>query len=139
MRLAPGLLGACPVADPLAESQRRHRARALGAHDHGGLGDELRTGILHSSSPDEAEDRIRGFFDRQRGSPDRGMTVALDRAQLLHTLVSEAMVIGACGGLLAIAWGWPLARLVVTHSTRLLSGWRSAFRLAYLINASLDR
>jgi len=58
-------------------------------------------------------------------------TVALDRAQLLRTLVSEAMVIGTCGGLLAIAWGWPLARLVVTHSTRLLSGWRLGFEFPW--------
>jgi putative ABC transport system permease protein len=51
-------------------------------------------------------------------------TVALDRAQMLRNLTFEAMLIGACGGLLAIAWGWPLARVVVTHSTRLVSGWR---------------
>jgi putative ABC transport system permease protein len=54
-------------------------------------------------------------------------TVGLDRAQLLGHLTCEAMLIGACGGLLAIAWGWPLARLVVTHSTRLVSGWRLTF------------
>lgn len=32
-------------------------------------GDELRTGILHASSPDEAEGRIRAFFERRRSGP----------------------------------------------------------------------
>jgi len=54
-------------------------------------------------------------------------TVALDRPQLLRSLTAEAALIGACGGMLAIAWGWPIARLTVTHSARLVSGWRLGF------------
>jgi putative ABC transport system permease protein len=54
-------------------------------------------------------------------------TVALDRSQLLRSLTLEATMIGACGGILAIAWGWPIARIIVTHSARLVSGWRLHF------------
>ena len=66
------------------------------------------------------------ILDRRR---EIGMlrTVALDRRQLLRDLTGEAMLIGACGGMLAIAWGWPIARVIVTHSTRLVSGWQLAF------------
>ena len=35
-------------------------------------GDDLRTGILHASSPDEAEDRIRAFFEGRRARPPTG-------------------------------------------------------------------
>lgn len=54
-------------------------------------------------------------------------TVALDRRQLVRTLAAEAALIGAAGGLLAVAWGWPIARIIVTHSARMVSGWRIDF------------
>ncbi len=54
-------------------------------------------------------------------------TVALDRRQLVAMLASEAALIGLCGGLLAILWGWPIARIIVTHSARMISGWRLRF------------
>ena len=40
-------------------------------------------------------------------------------------------LIGACGGLLAVAWGWPIARIVVTRSARLVSGWRLDFHFPW--------
>ncbi len=64
-------------------------------------------------------------------------TVALDGAQLLRSLTLEAALIGACGGLLAIAWGWPIARIIVTHSARLVSGLRLDFAFPWRMAALL--
>jgi putative ABC transport system permease protein len=54
-------------------------------------------------------------------------TVAFDRRQLVRSLSAEALLLGVGGGLLAVAWGWPIARIVVTHSCRAVSGWQLAF------------
>jgi len=54
-------------------------------------------------------------------------TVALNRRQVLSTLTAEAVLVGLCGGVLAIAWGWPMAYAIVTHSTRMVSGWQLTF------------
>jgi putative ABC transport system permease protein len=54
-------------------------------------------------------------------------TVALDRRQLACSFTAEAALIGLAGGVLAVAWGWPIARIIVTHSTRMVSGWQLAF------------
>jgi putative ABC transport system permease protein len=60
-------------------------------------------------------------------------TVALDRRQLLGTFTIEAALIGVVGGLLAIVWGWPVAYVIVTHSTRMLSGWQLGFTFPWLM------
>ncbi len=54
-------------------------------------------------------------------------TVALDRRQLGRMFAAEAIVIGLAGGFLAVLWGWPIARIIVTHSARMVSGWQIAF------------
>ncbi len=54
-------------------------------------------------------------------------TVALDRRQLARTFVAEAALIGVAGGVLAVLWGWPIARIIVTHSARMVSGWQLVF------------
>lgn len=54
-------------------------------------------------------------------------TVALDRHQLTRTFVAEATLIGLAGGVLAVVWGWPIARIIVTHSARMVSGWQITF------------
>lgn len=54
-------------------------------------------------------------------------TVALDRRQLGRSFVAEAVLIGLAGGVLAVLWGWPIARIMVTHSARMVSGWQLAF------------
>jgi putative ABC transport system permease protein len=54
-------------------------------------------------------------------------TVALDRRQLMRTFMAEAALIGFAGGTLAIFWGWPIARIIVTHSARMVSGWQLLF------------
>ncbi len=54
-------------------------------------------------------------------------TVALDRRQLASTFAAEAALLGLAGGVLAIVWGWPIAYIIVTHSARMVSGWRLVF------------
>jgi putative ABC transport system permease protein len=54
-------------------------------------------------------------------------TVAFDRGQLARTFMAEAGLLGLAGGVLAIVWGWPIARIIVTHSARAISGWQLAF------------
>lgn len=53
--------------------------------------------------------------------------VALDRRQLGRTFAAEAVLIGLAGGVLAVLWGWPIARIIVTHSARMVSGWQIGF------------
>jgi len=45
----------------------------------------------------------------------------------------EALVLGALGGILATLFAWPVARLLVTQSTRIVSGWSLAFDFPYLM------
>jgi putative ABC transport system permease protein len=54
-------------------------------------------------------------------------SVALSRRQLQGTLSAEALVLGAVGGVMAALFAWPVARLLVTRSTRLVSGWGLVF------------
>lgn len=54
-------------------------------------------------------------------------TVALDRGQLGRSFAAEAVLIGLAGGVLAVLWGWPIARIIVTHSARMVSGWQIGF------------
>jgi putative ABC transport system permease protein len=54
-------------------------------------------------------------------------TVALDRRQLARSFTAEAALIGLAGGVLAVAWGWPIAHIIVTHSAGMVSGWQLVF------------
>lgn len=58
-------------------------------------------------------------------------SVAMNRGQLVGMFVTEALVLGALGGILAFLFAWPVARLLVTHSTRMVSGWSLAFAFPY--------
>ena len=55
----------------------------------------------------------------------------MNRGQLVGMFVTEALVLGALGGILAFLFAWPVARLLVTHSTRMVSGWSLAFAFPY--------
>jgi putative ABC transport system permease protein len=55
-------------------------------------------------------------------------SVALTRRQLVRTLACEALLVGVLGGIVAIVFAWPVSMLLVTHSTRLISGWRLGFK-----------
>lgn len=54
-------------------------------------------------------------------------TVALKRRQVLRMLATEAGVIGAIGGVVAVLYAWPIAHALITRSTRLVSGWALTF------------
>ncbi len=58
-------------------------------------------------------------------------SVAMTRRQLVRMFAGEALVLGALGGILATLFAWPVARLLVTHSTRIVSGWSLAFDFPY--------
>ncbi len=62
-------------------------------------------------------------------------TVALDRRQLGRTFAAEAVLIGLAGGVLAVLWGWPIARIIVTHSARMVSGWSIEFLFPWTMAA----
>jgi putative ABC transport system permease protein len=53
--------------------------------------------------------------------------VAFTRAQILQMFSTEALLLGIVGGVLAVLFGWVIARMLVLHSTRLISGWALAF------------
>lgn len=53
--------------------------------------------------------------------------VALTRGQIVQWFSVEACLLGLSGGILATAFGWIVARLLVLHSTRLISGWSLSF------------
>jgi putative ABC transport system permease protein len=54
-------------------------------------------------------------------------SVALTRRQLRRTISAEAMILGAFGGVMAALYAWPVSRLLVTRSTRVVSGWALGF------------
>jgi putative ABC transport system permease protein len=54
-------------------------------------------------------------------------SVAFTRRQLRRVLAAEALLVGSIGGLMATLYAWPVARLLVTRSTRLVSGWSLTF------------
>ncbi len=56
------------------------------------------------------------------------LAVSLRRSQLIRAFLTEAAIIGAVGGLLAIVYGLPISYLVATRSTRMISGWSLDFR-----------
>lgn len=53
--------------------------------------------------------------------------VALTRGQVVQLFSTEAVLLGAAGGAFAVIFGWLVARLLVLHSTRLISGWALLF------------
>lgn len=57
--------------------------------------------------------------------------VALTRRQVVQMFSTEAALLGSVGGLFAVAFGWLIARLVVLHSTRLVSGWSLTFEFPW--------
>ncbi len=57
--------------------------------------------------------------------------VALTPKQLRRMFGVEAFVLGVVGGTLAVAFGWVIARLLVLHSTRLVSGWTLTFEFPW--------
>ncbi len=57
--------------------------------------------------------------------------VALDAGQVTRVLAIEAFIIGAFGGVMAILYAWPVSFMLVTRSTRLISGWRLTFVFPY--------
>ena len=54
-------------------------------------------------------------------------SVALKPRQVLRMLATEAGIIGAIGGIVAILYAWPIAHALITRSTRLVSGWGLTF------------
>jgi putative ABC transport system permease protein len=54
-------------------------------------------------------------------------SVALSRRQLRWMFSTEAALLGTVGGLMAVLYAWPVSRLLVTRSTRLVSGWALIF------------
>jgi len=54
-------------------------------------------------------------------------SVALTRRQLRRSLSAEALVLGGFGGVMATFYAWPVSRLLITRSTRLVSGWGLTF------------
>ncbi len=58
-------------------------------------------------------------------------SVAMTQRQLVRMFAAEALVLGALGGILATLFAWPVARLLVTQSTRIVSGWSLAFDFPY--------
>lgn len=57
--------------------------------------------------------------------------VALTRRQVVQMFSVEAALLGAVGGVFAVAFGWLVARLLVLHSTRLVSGWTLTFEFPW--------
>lgn len=62
--------------------------------------------------------------------------VALDTRELMRVLMLEAMVIGMFGGLMAVLYAWPVSLMLVTRSTRLVSGWGLTFTFPYGLAAA---
>lgn len=58
--------------------------------------------------------------------------VALTSHQVVQMLSTEALLLGIVGGVLAVAFGWLIARLLVLHSTRLISGWSLTFDFPWM-------
>jgi putative ABC transport system permease protein len=63
-------------------------------------------------------------------------TVAFGPAQIVEGLAWEAALLGLAGGLLAVLYAWPLSFLIVTRSTRLVSGWALTFDFPVLLAAA---
>ena len=61
--------------------------------------------------------------------------VALDKHELLRVLMLEALILGSIGGLLAALYAWPVSMILITRSTRLVSGWRLGFAFPYAMAA----
>ena len=58
------------------------------------------------------------------------LTVALTRRQVLRVFSAEAFMLGALGGVMATLFAWPVARALITRSTRLVSGWALTFEFS---------
>lgn len=61
-------------------------------------------------------------------------SIALTRGQLVRILSLEAWGLGTLGGVMAVLYGWPVAFLLVTRSTRAVSGWTLRFDLPFAIS-----
>lgn len=59
--------------------------------------------------------------------------VALDKGHVLRMLSLEAVILGAFGGLAAVLYAWPVSMMLVTRSTRLVSGWRLTFTFPHAL------
>jgi putative ABC transport system permease protein len=63
-------------------------------------------------------------------------SVAFTPRQVAETLAGEALLLGVAGGVLAVLYAWPVARLLVTHSTRMVSGWTLTFEFPVALAAA---
>lgn len=58
-------------------------------------------------------------------------SVALKPRQVLRMIATEAGLIGAIGGIVAILYALPIAHALITRSTRLVSGWGLTFAFPF--------
>jgi putative ABC transport system permease protein len=62
--------------------------------------------------------------------------VALDGHEIRRTLALEALILGGLGGVMAVLYAWPVSLMLVTRSTRLISGWSLSFTFPYALAAA---
>jgi putative ABC transport system permease protein len=60
-------------------------------------------------------------------------SVALSQRQTIRLLATEAAIVGTLGGVMAALYAWPVAWLLVTRSTRIVSGWSVGFEFSFSV------